>query len=396
MLRPSTTIPPREHGPLWRDPRVRAFFLQTVMLIVAVVLVVLLTNNTLSNLAAQGVTTGFNYLSQRSGFGISQTLVDYSANSTYADAFKVGLLNTLLVSVLAIVTCTVLGLLVGLARLSSNWLLSRCATVYIEIFRNIPMLLQLLFWSALTMSCLPELKKSYSLWGLVYLNKKGLVLPWVEFSTSTWPLWLALAMGVVAALIMRNISQYRVRRGKEAWPVNWLSLALILVPLLITFFCSSIQASISVPMLTAFSSRGGIHLIPELVVLWMTLTLYAAAFVAEAVRSGLASVPHGQREAATSLCLPNSLTMRKIVLPQAMRVIIPQLASQYLNVIKNSSLGIAIGYPDLFAVYGITTLNQTGQALEIMATTMAVYLALSLLVSLLMNLINARMALKER
>ena len=396
MLRPSTTIPPREHGPLWRDPRVRAFFLQAVMLIVAVVLVVLLTNNTLSNLAAQGVTTGFNYLSQRSGFGISQTLVDYSANSTYADAFKVGLLNTLLVSVLAIVTCTVLGLLVGLARLSSNWLLSRCATVYIEIFRNIPMLLQLLFWSALMMSCLPEFKKSYSLWGLVYLNKKGLVLPWVEFSASTWPLWLALAMGVIAVLIMRNISQYRVQRGKEAWPMRWLSLALILVPLLVTFFCSSIQASISVPTLTAFSSRGGIHLIPELVVLWMTLTLYAAAFVAEAVRSGLASVPHGQREAATSLCLPSGLTMRKIVLPQAMRVIIPQLASQYLNVIKNSSLGIAIGYPDLFAVYGITTLNQTGQALEIMATTMAVYLALSLLVSLLMNLINARMALKER
>ena len=396
MLRPSTTIPPREHGPLWRDPRVRAFFLQAVMLIVAAVLVVLLTNNTLSNLAAQGVTTGFDYLSQRSGFGVSQTLVDYSANSTYADAFKVGLLNTLLVSVLAIVTCTVLGLLVGLARLSSNWLLSRCATVYIEIFRNIPMLLQLLFWLALMMSCLPEFKKSYSLWGLVYLNKKGLVLPWVEFSTSTWPLWLALVLGTVAALIMRNISQYRVRRGKKAWPVRWLSLALMAVPLLITFLCSRIQASISVPTLTAFSSRGGIHLIPELVVLWMTLTLYAAAFVAEAVRSGLASVPHGQREAATSLCLPSGLTMRKIVLPQAMRVIVPQLASQYLNVIKNSSLGIAIGYPDLFAVYGITTLNQTGQALEIMATTMAVYLALSLLVSLLMNLINARMALKER
>lgn len=396
MLRPSTTIPPREHGPLWRDPRVRAFILQAVLLLVAVVFVILLTNNTLSNLAAHGITTGFNYLSQRSGFGISQTLVNYDANSTYGDAFKIGLLNTLLVSVLSIITCTLLGLLVGMARLSSNWLLSRCATVYIEIFRNIPMLLQLLFWSAITMSCLPDLKKSYSLWGIAFLNKKGVVLPWYEASSGTWPLWLALVLGIVAALIVRNINQYRINRGQTGWPVRWLTAVLVFLPPLVTYWCSDLQLSLSLPKLTAFSSRGGIHLIPELVVLWLTLTLYAAAFVAEAVRSGLASVPHGQHEAATSLCLPKRLTMRKIVLPQAMRVIIPQLASQYLNVIKNSSLGIAIGYPDLFSVYGITTLNQTGQALEVMATTMAVYLALSLLVSLLMNLINARMALKER
>lgn len=396
MLRPSTSIPPREHGPLWRDPRVRAVFLQSILLLLAVVVVVMLTNNTLANLTARGIATGFGYLDQRSGFGIAQTLVDYTTDSTYGDAFKVGLLNTLLVSFMAIASCTALGLLIGIARLSSNWLLTRCAAVYIELFRNVPMLLQLLFWSAVMLMGLPTLKQSYSLWGLAYLNKKGLVLPWYDASSSTWPICLALLLGIVATLVVRNVSQYRMRSGGSALPVRWLTPVLIVLSPILVWWMSDIHLTLSLPQLTAFSSKGGIHLIPELVALWLTLTLYASAFVAEAVRSGIASVPKGQHEAATSLCLPDGVSMRKVVLPQAMRVIIPQIASQYLNVIKNSSLGIAIGYPDLFSVYGITTLNQTGQALEIMTTTLAVYLVLSLAISLLMNLLNARMALKER
>ena len=396
MLRPSTSIPLREHGPLWRDPHVRALFLQSLLLLLTVGFVIVLVNNALANLAARGIATGFAYLGQRSGFGIPQALIDYTADSTYGDAFYAGLMNTLLVSALAIVTCTLCGLLIGVARLSSNWLLARCAALYIELFRNVPMLLQLLFWSAIVLAGLPALKQSYSLWGVAYLNKKGLVLPWYEASASMWPIAVALLLGAVAALIVRHISLYRVRCGRLGLPLRWLIPPLIAVPPAVTYGLSDIHVALSLPTLTAFSSKGGLHLIPELVVLWLTLTLYASAFVAEAVRSGIAAVPKEQHEAASSLCLPSSLSMRKIVLPQAMRVIVPQLASQYLNVIKNSSLGIAIGYPDLFSVYGITTLNQTGQALEVMITTLAVYLALSLAVSLLMNVLNARMALKER
>lgn len=290
----------------------------------------------------------------------------------------------------------VLGLLIGIARLSSNWLLARCATIYIELFRNIPMLLQLLFWSAIMLSSLPTLKESYSLRGIAFLNKKGLVLPWFDASSSTWPLWFALLAGGVVAFAVSYQSRQRVHQGQRAWPVRWLAPALIVLPLLVTILCTGLHISLSLPQLTAFNFRGGIHLIPELVALWLALTLYTAAFVAEVVRSGIASVPRGQHEAAISLCLPGRLTLRKIVLPQAMRVITPQLANQYLDVIKNSSLGIAIGYPDLFSVYGITTLNQTGQALKVMTTTLAVYLVISLVVSLSMNVINAGMALKER
>ncbi|QFT83469.1 Octopine transport system permease protein OccM [Halomonas sp. THAF12] len=392
MLRSSSS----ERGPLWRDPAVRALVIQALLLLGLAALIVMLVTNTLANLEARGITTGLGFLQERAGFSIPQTLIAYSGDSTYGRTFVVGLLNTLLVSGLGIVAATVIGFAVGIARLSSNWLLARLAAAYVEIFRNIPLLVQILFWYFAVLQALPSPRQSLSLFEALFLNVRGLVMPapvaQPGFDATLWALALAVAAVVGLSLYARRL---QARTGR-ALPVYRLG-ALILIGLpLAVFLVTGRPLAWDVPALSGFNFQGGVTIIPELMALWLALAIYTASFIAEIVRSGIQSVPSGQVEAARAISLPGNITLRKIVIPQAMRVIVPQLTSQYLNLIKNSSLATAIGYPDLVAVFAGTTLNQTGQAIEIIAMTMAVYLLISLVVSALMNLYNARTLMKER
>ncbi|WP_262927229.1 amino acid ABC transporter permease [Phytohalomonas tamaricis] len=396
MLRPSTSIPRRGRGPLWRDPAIRALVAQAVLLIVLALVIGLLIHNTLLNLEARGIRTGFDFLEGRAGFPISQALLEYTSDSTYGHTFLIGLLNTLLVSALGIVAATLIGFAVGIARLSPNWLLSRLATCYVELFRNIPLLLQILFWYFAVLRSLPSPRQSLSLFDAFYFNVRGMVMPGPETQAgfSATPIALLIAIVVTIGLVIFN--RRRQAQTGQRLPVGWIGLGLIAGLPAVVFVLSGSPLHWNVPELTGFNFRGGVQVLPELLALWVALSVYTAAFIAEIVRSGIQSVPHGQVEAANALSLSSGVTLRKVVIPQAMRVIVPQMTSQYLNLIKNSSLATAIGYPDLVAVFAGTTLNQTGQAIEIIAMTMAVYLVISLVVSFLMNIYNARVAIKER
>ncbi|MCX2524154.1 amino acid ABC transporter permease [Larsenimonas rhizosphaerae] len=396
MLRPFDSLPRRGRGPLWRDPAARALVFQVLLLIGLASVIGLLVHNTLQNLDARGINTGFDFLDNRAGFSISQTLISYDGNSTYGRTFVIGLLNTLLVSALGIVAATIIGFTVGIARLSPNYLLAKLATVYVELFRNIPLLLQILFWYIAVIRSMPSPRQSLSLGDMVFLNGRGLFVPAPEPQTGFWFSVAALLAGSVAAMLMARYNRQRQSRTGRRLPMGWIIPALVLGLPVMVFLVSGSPLQWDVPALKGFNFSGGLTVLPELLALWIALSIYTAAFIAEIVRSGIQSVPKGQTEAARALSLPPRLTMNQVIIPQAMRVIIPQMTSQYLNLIKNSSLATAIGYPDLVAVFAGTTLNQVGQSVEIMAMTMAVYLVLSLLVSLLMNIYNARTALRER
>ncbi|OLO11570.1 amino acid ABC transporter permease [Chromohalobacter japonicus] len=381
---------------LWRNPTFRAYVLQGVLLAALAALIGFIVANTMANLEARGISTGFGFLDERAGFSIPQTLIEYSGDSTYGRTFVVGLLNTLLVSALGIVVATIIGFAVGIARLSSNWLLARLATAYVEIFRNIPLLVQILFWYFAVLQALPSPRQSLNLLDVIFINVRGLVIPDPQplsgFAATPW----SLLVGLIAAIALGVYAKRRQARTGKALPIYWLGAGLIIGMPLLVFLLTGAPLEWSIPELTGFNFSGGVRILPELVALWLALSIYTAAFIAEIVRSGIQSVPEGQVEAANALSLPGGITLRKVVIPQAMRVIVPQLTSQYLNLIKNSSLATAIGYPDLVAVFSGTTLNQTGQAIEIVAMTMAVYLVISLVVSALMNVYNARTLLKER
>ena len=380
----------------WNNPRVRAVVFQILFLAAVLGLLGSVVHNTLANLEARGISTGFGFLSSEAGFGILQTLVEYSEASSFGRTFVVGLLNTLLVSILGILLATLLGFVIGIARLSGNWLVSHLAGAYIEAFRNIPLLLQIFFWYFAVLRALPRPKESLALGEAVFLNLRGLYLPQPlpepGFDLVLW----AAALALLAAGLLLSWAGRRQRRTGRSFPAWRVALLLVTgVPALV-FFAAGSPLSWELPSLKGFNFRGGITIIPELMALLLALSIYTAAFIAEIVRAGIQSVPKGQTEAASALGLTSGQRLRLVIIPQALRVIIPPLTSQYLNLLKNSSLATAIGYPDLVAVFAGTTLNQTGQAVEVIAMTMAVYLTLSLLISLLMNWFNARIALAER
>ncbi|TDO15247.1 amino acid ABC transporter permease [Halomonas ventosae] len=392
MLRSSS----RERGPLWRDPTFRALLVQGILLLALGAFIAMVVSNTMANLEARGISTGFGFLQDRAGFSIPQTLIDYSGDSTYARTFVVGLLNTLLVSAMGIVAATLIGFAVGIARLSPNWLLARLATAYVEIFRNIPLLVQILFWYFAVLQALPSPQNSHSLFEVIFLNVRGLVLPDPQplagFAATPW----ALLVAVIATWwLARHAKQRQAKTGRPL-PVFKLGALLLIGLPSVVFVVTGMPLEWSLPAFKGFNFQGGVTVLPELIALWLALSIYTASFIAEIVRSGIQSVPQGQVEAAQALSLPGGIILRKVVIPQAMRVIVPQLTSQHLNLIKNSSLATAIGYPDLVAVFSGTALNVTGQAIEIVAMTMAVYLLINLIVSALMNLYNARTLLKER
>lgn len=387
---------PVKRANLFYNPTFRSVVFQILTVAALCFFVYTMINNALVNLEQRGITTGFDFLQQEAGFGIGLTLIDYDETYSYGRTFFVGLLNTALVSVLGIIIATVVGFVIGIARLSPNWLVSRFAAIYIETFRNIPLLLQIFFWYFAVLQALPSPRNSISLGESVYLNVRGLYLAAPVFETGAIWIGLATVTAIMLSLIYALYAKRKQRATGQQSHVFWVSLLLCIGLPLLSYFLSGQPISLEYPQLKGFNFRGGISIIPELAALLLALSIYTASFIAEIVRSGINAVSHGQTEAALALGLSSGKTLRLVVIPQALRIIIPPLTSQYLNLTKNSSLAMAIGYPDLVSIFAGTTLNQTGQAIEIIAMTMAVYLALSLLTSVLMNIYNQKVALVEQ
>ena len=388
------SAPPRVA--IYNRPKVRAFFYQLLLLALALWLGYEFVLNAKANLAAQRITSGFGFLDQTAGFSVNQSLIPYNESDTYGRVFLVGLLNTLLVAGLGIVLATILGFVIGIARLSPNWLVARLAGAYVELIRNLPLLFQILFWYLAVLGALPGPRQSISLFGEIFLNNRGIIVPAPTAGEGAGLVAAAAAVGIIATLALRWWARRRQARTGAQFPVFWIGCAAIIGLPLVVLAATGFPIGFQKPELRGFNFVGGVRLIPEFVALLIALTTYTAAFIAEVVRAGVLAVPRGQTEAASALGLRRGLTLRLIVVPQALRVIVPPLTNQYLNLTKNSSLAVAVGYPDLVAVFAGTALNQTGQAIEIIAITMAVYLVISLFTSALMNWYNARLRIVER
>jgi general L-amino acid transport system permease protein len=386
--------PPRPS--FFNDPAVRGVIYQIIVAAAVVALFTFIISNAAQNLIVQRKTMGFDFLNHVAGYDIFFKLIPYDRSSSYWAAFAVGLLNTLLVASIGIVFCTVWGFILGIARLSQNLIVSWLATIYIETLRNIPLLLQLFFWYFAVLKAMPAVKQSYVFLGDFILNKRGLYIPWPIFDQRFVWTPIAFVLGIVAALAIRAWGRRRLEATGQRVPSGWIGIAIVVVLPVLVYFVSGADLEFSIPKIKGFNFEGGVGLPPELVALVMGLSLYTATYVAEIVRAGILAVNKGQSEAAASLGLRDGDRLRLVIIPQAMRVIIPPLTSQYLNLTKNSSLGAAIGFPELVNVFAGTALNQTGRAIEIISLTMLVYLTFSLSTSALMNFYNARVALTER
>jgi general L-amino acid transport system permease protein len=391
----------QEGGPpkvsLIYDPKVRSIAYQVVLCAIILFLAYSAVRNAAINLEKAHIASGLGFWNQTAGFDISQTLIEYSAQAgTYGRAFWVGLLNTLLVAVLGIFFATIVGFIVGIARLSKNWLIGKIATCYVELIRNVPLLLQLLFWYNAVLKALPDLRDSWSLPGSIFLNNRGFFAPYPIFEPRISWVVGAFIVGVVGAIAFRVWAVKKQERTGEQSPVALVALGLIVGLPIIVFFVAGMPATLEFPEKGRFNIRGGMEILPELVALLIGLVMYAGAFIAEVVRAGIMAVSKGQTEAAGALGLRAGATLKLVVVPQAMRVIIPPLTNQYLNITKNSSLAVFVGYPDLVQIFTGTVLNQTGQAVEVVMITMAVYLSISLVTSVVMNWYNSRIALVER
>ena len=371
----------------------RDALLQLVTLALVVAGIGWLIANVADNLDRQNIASGFGFLNERAGFGISQTLIDYDEDDSYRQVLIIGLLNTLLVSVLGIIFASVLGFLLGVGRLSRNWLISKIAMVYIEIFRNVPLLLQIMFWYFGVLRNLPSPRQAINIGDVMFLSNRGFALPSVSFMDGAGFYGLALLAIIVTAIGLR-LRARKLFLATGQIVAFWKPLGIVsLAVLLLAGAVAGLPFAADIPSLRGFNFRGGMSVIPEFVALLLALSLYTAAFIAEIVRAGIMSVDQGQREAAAALGLSHNRALSLVVIPQSLRVIIPPLTSQYLNLTKNSSLAVAIAYPDIVSVFAGTTLTQVGQAIEIIFITMMVYLLLSLLTSWAMNRYNARIAL---
>ncbi|NYZ12148.1 amino acid ABC transporter permease [Azospirillum sp. RWY-5-1] len=373
----------------------RAVVFQVLIIGAVVLLGWWLVHNTLDNLARRSIATGFGFLEREASFGIGESMIDYHPRDSYGRAFLVGVLNTLKVSVIGIIVATVIGTLVGIARLSSNWLLAKLASLYVEVVRNVPPLLQLFVWYAVITESMPSVREAFNPLPGVFLSQRGIKIP-VPESDPVWN-WMivALLVGVAAAIAMTRWARARQARTGQPFPVGLASLGLIFGMPLLTWLVGGAPTAMDVPRVQGFNFVGGATMSPEFFAILFGLSIYTAGFIAEVVRSGIVAVNWGQTEAARSLGLSSGNTLRLVVLPQALRVIVPPLTSQYLNLTKNSSLALAIGYPDLVSIAN-TTINQTGQSIEGVAMIMGTYLTISLGISLFMNWYNKRIALVER
>ena len=383
--------------PFYRDERVLGILSQVLVVAVVVGLGLFFYNNMITGLRQKHtIAISFSFLSQAAGFDIGESLIEYSREKTYARAFVVGLLNTFQVAFLGIIFATALGIVVGVMRLSKNFLISRIASIYIEIFRNIPLLVLLIFWAQAVFLKLPRVADAIILPGPIFLSNRGVAIPWGS-PTDSWNTYLiilgaGIVLGAVIAIFLREQGK---RTGRMPLITLWFLVTVAAVGL-VGWIVLPQPLTLDQPFLEGFNTVGGKMLSQQFMALLSGLVIYTAAFIAEVVRAGIQSVSKGQREAATALGLSPPQTLRLVIFPQALRVIIPPLTSQYLNLTKNSSLAIAIGYPDLFAVAGNTILNQTGREIEMFTMIMGTYLSLSLLTSLLMNIYNRRIRLVER
>ena len=380
----------------FNDPVIRGIIYQVVVAALIISFILWIISNTAANLSAQNKTTGFDFLWRTAGFDISFSLLPWSRASYYYEAFLVGLLNTLLVASVGIFFATILGFTIGIARLSTNFIVSSIATVYIEVIRNIPLLLQLFFWYFAVLKSMPAVRNSFELPFDSFINQRGIMVPRPIPDEQFGFVWVGLALSVVGIIVLRHWAKKRLETTGQRFPVFLTSVAVLLGVSSFVIWISGASVAFEIPVLERFNFRGGLQLPPEFIALAFGLTIYTAAFIAETVRGGIQAVSHGQTEAAESLGLKEGDRLRLVVVPQAMRVIIPPLTSQYLNLTKNSSLGAAIGYPELVNVFAGTSLNQTGRAIECIAITMAVYLTFSLLTSAIMNWYNGRVKLVER
>ncbi|MGL4960802.1 MAG: amino acid ABC transporter permease [Inquilinus sp.] len=382
-------------GSAINDPRLRAIFYQIVLLLVVVGIGWFLVSNLIHNREVRGIQTGYGFLSREAGFAISESPISYSPSDPYARAFLVGLVNTLQVSILGIILATLLGLVVGVSKLSSNWLLAKLAAAYVDIVRNIPLTVQLLLWAGLIRVSAPPPRQAVNPVPGVFISNRGIQVPSLESNPIF--LWVAIA-ALVALLIAWVIARWaRQRQAATGQPFHsfWVGLGLFIGLPLVVWLVGGAPAALEIPELKGFNFSGGWTLTPEFAAMVIGLTVYTAGFIAEIVRGGILAVSHGQTEAARALGLHSGVTLRRIVLPQALRTIIPPLTSQYLNITKNSSLAVVIGYPDLVSI-GNTIGNQTGQVVEAISIFMAVYLFISLSISIAMNIYNRRMSLRER
>lgn len=381
------------------DPKARGLVFQVLLIIAVIAMVYSGISNAVDNLARAGIASGFGFFSERAGFDVGQSFIPYTNDSTYLRAFFVGLLNTMVVAVIGIFFATTIGFIVGLARLSKNYLVQKFATVYVETLRNIPLLLQLLFWYKAVLSILPSPRESAQEAGVEIafsINNRGMYLPRLVPEDGSSLIFYAAALALVAwFMIGRWARKRQIDTGKQ-FPVFLTGLGVFIVLPLLAFLISGRPVSIEYASLQGFNMVGGWVIQPEFMALLLGLSLYTASFIAEIVRAGILAVSHGQTEAAFALGIKPNVTSRLVIVPQAMRVIIPPLTSQFLNLTKNSSLAVAIGYPDLVSIFGGTVLNQTGQAVEVISITMLVYLTLSLLTSAFMNWFNSSVALVER
>lgn len=377
------------------NPDVRAVIYQIIVVAAVAFGVWYLVSNTMANLETRKIATGFGFLSREAGLPIGEAVIEYHPSDRYLDALTVGLLNTLRVAILGIILATIFGTFLGIARLSTNWLVAQSARVYVEFIRNLPLLLQLLFWWTLFRDLFPLPKEAHNPITGVFLSNRGIRIPVLMWERGHTIVLIAVLIGIVATILLGRWAKKRQMATGKQFPMIRTGLGLIVgVPLLV-FLVMGAPFELEMPELRGFNFVGGSTLTPEFAALLIGLVMYTAAFIGEIVRSGILAVSHGQTEAALALGLKRSLVLRLVVLPQALRVIIPPTTSQYLNLTKNSSLAVAIGYPDIVSVAN-TTLNQTGQAIEGIAIIMLVYLSISLSISLFMNWYNKHIALVER
>ena len=383
-----------EFSRVWTDERARGVIFQLLLVLGLALFIAFIASNTIANLQRAGLASGYGFLFDTASFDINQRLIEYSSTSTYGRAFIVGGLNTILVAAMGVVTATVIGFLAGVLRLSNNYLISRMAAVYVECIRNVPVLLQIIFWWLILLA-LPRVRGSLSIGDSIFLNNRGVRIPAPIFEDGSAIVLAMIFAGVIGTVLVSRWARARQDATGRTFPVSWTGLGLVVGIPLIVYFIIGQPLDFELPVAKRFNFEGGLNITPELIALWIALSAYTGAFISEIVRAGILSVSKGQTEAAGALGLRRGLTMRKIILPQALRVIIPPATSQYLNLAKNSSLAVAIGYQDMVSI-GDTILNQSGQALEVISIYMSFYLVLSLLTSAFMNWYNKRIALVER
>jgi general L-amino acid transport system permease protein len=383
-------------GAFWQDSRIRGVILQVLVVVLFVAAVAFIVHNTATNLRNRGITTGFGFLSNTSGFDIGFKLIDYQLTSSYGRAYVVGLVNTLFVSAIGIVLATLLGFVVGVMRLSRNWLIARLAAVYVEALRNVPLALQIIFWYFGVLSALPPPRQSLRIGDAIFVNIKAISVPRPVFEPGFTAIPIAFIVGVIATVVLARWAKRRQEATGQQFPTIRTGLALIIGLPLLGSVVAGFPLSWDYPVLKGFNFVGGIGLQPEFVALLIALSTYTASFIAEIVRSGIQAVSHGQTEAAYALGLRPGQTTRQVIIPQALRIIVPPLTSQYLNLTKNSSLALLIGYPELVSVFFGTVANQTGKVIEVVFITMLTYGTISLLIAIFMNWYNRRIALVER